>query len=198
MMNIKHTVILLCGGLALSGCLGTNNRGVDSVHQPVVSRADYAFDLASDGTNIDPNEISRLSGWFTAMKLGYGDHVSIDPNGAYDLSGVSSVVGTLAARYGLLVDQAAPITTGQIPQGHVRIVISRMTARVPGCPDWSRDAQWDFENNTSSNFGCATNSNLSAMVADPSELVSGRANDGTGSPVSNARSTKAIQAQRGK
>ena len=47
---------------------------------------------------------------------------------------------------------------------------------MPGCPEW--DEQTEFPNpNTSANYGCATNSNLAAMVANPEDLIRGQ--DGT-------------------
>ena len=52
-------------------------------------------------------------------------------------------------------------------------------ATVPGCPDWSRASQPEFEASTGSNYGCATRSNLAAMIADPMDLVSPRIADGT-------------------
>jgi pilus assembly protein CpaD len=200
-MALKDFSIILGAALLVTGCTTgpvTKNRGLESVHQPVVSRSDFVFDLQSDGSSINSVDIASLSGWMESLRLGYGDHVAIDGNGAYDVSGVRDVVGALAARRGLLIDANAPITAGEIPAGHVRVIVSRLKASVPNCPDWGRNSAEDFNSNTSSDFGCATNKNLSAMIADPSELVSGRTNDGTGSTVSNARSVKAIQAQRTK
>jgi pilus assembly protein CpaD len=63
------------------------------------------------------------------------------------------------------------------------VIASRATASVPGCPVWSgRDIA--PLNNTSSNYGCATNSNLAAMVANPNDLIQGQ--DGTVSGASTA------------
>jgi pilus assembly protein CpaD len=64
---------------------------------------------------------------------------------------------------------------------------------VPGCPDHSKIATMDFESNTDSNFGCAVNSNLAAMVARPEDLIHGR--DGT-TLTDPAVSTKAIETFR--
>ena len=135
----------------------------------------------------------RLAGWMESLKLGYGDHVSVDASAASDANSTRESVGALAARYGLLLDETAPVTTGEIAPGNVRIVVSRIKATVPGCPDWSRPAQPEFGGHTSSNYGCATSSNLAAMVADPADLVSGRA----GSPISSTLSTsKAFKTYR--
>jgi len=67
--------------LSLGGCMGTENRGLESVHQPVVARNDYALDLATAGSRLAPGESRRLAGWMNAMHLGFGDRVAIDEAG---------------------------------------------------------------------------------------------------------------------
>ena len=44
---------------------------------------------------------------------------------------------------------------------------------MPECPNWN-DPRLAPSTNTSANYGCAVNSNLAAMVADPNDLVRGR------------------------
>lgn len=190
MYKVRNT-LLLGIALAVSAC-GTENRGLSSVHQPVIQRTDYVYDVAASG-GLEQSDVSRLAGWFEAMKLGYGDRVSIDTSSTGDTRAARDTVSALAARYGLLLDETAPITAGEIAPGNVRVVVSRIKATVPGCPDWSRPAQPDMTGHASSNFGCATNANLAAMVANPEDLVSGR----TGSPVSSTlASSKAVKTYR--
>jgi pilus assembly protein CpaD len=47
---------------------------------------------------------------------------------------------------------------------------------VPSCPDWSTTHENNYNAGNHSNHGCATNSNLAAMVADPEDLIRGREN----------------------
>jgi pilus assembly protein CpaD len=56
----------------------------------------------------------------------------------------------------------------------VELVLERYLVTLPPCPDWSRESGTDFANLPHSNFGCATQSNLGLMVADPQDLVRGR------------------------
>jgi pilus assembly protein CpaD len=185
--------VLIGFSLAVSACGGTQNRGLESVHQPVISRTDYVFDVNASGGGLSGEEVRRLSGWFQSLRIGYGDHVSVDSSNSYGDQGARDSVAALAARYGLLIDDAAPVTAGEIAPGNVRVIVSRVAASVPGCPDWSRKSQPEFNGNGMSNYGCATNSNLAAMVANPEDLVSGQ----IGSPVSSAASaTKAIKTYR--
>ena len=183
----------LSPALLLGACGGTKNRGLESVHQPVVSRKDYQFDVATSGNALAPGEAQRLAGWMQSIKVGYGDRVAIDDPNAQAGRGIRDDVQTAAARYGLLVSDDAAVTSGPIAPGTVRVVVSRMTATVPGCPDYSRNGSNEFLGSTTSNHGCATNSNLAAMVASPTDLVRGQ----PGSYLTDqAQATRAIDAYR--
>jgi pilus assembly protein CpaD len=71
----------------------------------------------------------------------------------------------------MMVSSGAPVTIGALQDGTVRVVVSRTRASVPGCPNWSDPAQPNYQNRMMSNFGCGVNSNLAAMVANPTDLV---------------------------
>lgn len=181
---------LLVPALLLAGC-GTYNGGVESANQPIVERNDYVLDLQSSGYGLAAGESQRLAGWMSAMSLRYGDRVAID-DGAAGSTGRTEVAAE-AGRYGLMLADRAPVTAGQIAPGTIRVVVTRMNATVPGCPDHSRKSEYTYEASTSSNYGCATNSNLAAMIADPADLVRGAPGSPTSDPATNA---KAIGAWR--
>lgn len=179
-------------GLALAGCGGMpTNPSLESVHQPVVTRTNYTLDVTTGPGGLSLPEARRLSGWFEAMDLRYGDRISIDDplaNGA-----TMAAVEAVAGRFGMLVSADAPVTPGAVNAGTARIVVTRSSAAVPGCPDWSAKSDANFKNATSSNYGCASNSNLAAMVADPEHLLKGATGKGTTVTMS---STKAIDTYR--
>lgn len=185
---------LIAPALLLGGCAGTVNRGMESVHQPVVARTDYALDLATASSRLAPGERRRLAGWLNTMHLGFGDRVAIDPSGAAT-NGARDDVAAVVASYGLLLSEDMPVTNAPVTPGTLRVVVSRMHAGVPGCPDWSRNSSVDYNANTSSNFGCALNTDLAAMVARPGDLVRG-ADPATVSDTDT--NTKAIDAYRKK
>lgn len=56
----------------------------------------------------------------------------------------------------------------------VEIVLERYMVTPPACPDWSRRSGVDYANQPHSNFGCATETNLGLMIANPRDLVRGR------------------------
>lgn len=168
-MRVSCTTLALVAALALGAC-GPVNRGLDSVNQPVVQRTDYVFDV--NGGGLGASEKSRLIDWFDALHLGYGDRVSIDTHASDDAS--REAIAAVVARYGLLLSEPAPITQGSDQLAGVRVVVSRSTTSVPNCPNWDRMSQPEFAASTMSNFGCATKSNLAAMIADPADLIQGR------------------------
>lgn len=167
-MRHLHLLPLAAVALTLSACGGTTNQGMESVHQPVVSRTDYVFD-ANDGAG--PQTSQRIVGWMESLGVGYGNRVSID-----DPSGNPSnrvAVASAANRFGLILQDTAPITSGNVAPGMFRVVVSRSKAEVPGCPDWSRSSNGNYNSDAPSNYGCATNANIAAMVANPDDLVNG-------------------------
>jgi len=191
---IKRTLLLasLAPAMLVGGCMGTQNRGLESVHQPVVSRTDYALDLTTARGGLAVGERQRLTGWLDSMHLSFGDKVAID-DPAHEGSRARGEVAGVVAVYGLLLSSDTPITAAAVTPGAIRVVISRMRAAVPGCPDYSRNSSNEFDSNTSSNQGCAINSNLAAMIARPEDLVHGRSLQQGEDP---AVSSKAIGAYR--
>lgn len=188
----RYTPLLLTPLLLLGAC-GTYNGGVDSVYQPVVQRSDVLLDLQLAGDSLAAGESERLAGWLAAMGLRYGDRVAMDGEMA---EGARAAIGAEAGRYGLMLASQAPVTPGQIAPGTVRVIVTRMTARVPNCPDFSRQYQPDFSASTTSNFGCATNSNLAAMVADPADLVRGATGSPTADPATGAKAINALRSAK--
>ena len=172
------SLIGLAATLGLAACadgshVDSYNRSVDSVHQPVVQRHDYIIDIASAGTGLAAGEANRLDEWFSSLQVRYGDQIAVDTGGVGNDAAVSGVA-SVAAAHGLGLHTHAPITQGMIPGGAVRVIVSRMTASVPGCPDHHEGALAKFNATTTTNYGCATNASLAAMVANPEDLVRGQ------------------------
>jgi len=183
---------LTAPALMLGSC-GTLNQGLDSIKQPVVTRTDYAFDVQSTADGLAPGEVERVAGWLAAMKLHYGDQVAVDDPNPYG-SRARSQVAAIVTSYGLRLNDRPPLTNAPLSAGMVRVVISRSSASVPGCPDFTRSGSSEFQGSTTSNFGCASNASLAAMVANPLDLVRGQPGAETGDPIT---TTRAINSYRG-
>ncbi|MBC2777468.1 CpaD family pilus assembly protein [Parasphingopyxis marina] len=189
-MRTLATFTLLAVAGTLSGCAagtGTVNPTVYSVNQPVVSRTDYVFDVNAGSGGLSYGDQARLADWFEALELGYGDRVSIEDPSPYGAPDRRASVADIAGRYGLLLADRAPVTAGAIPPGQMRVIISRTRAEVPNCPNWDRESNGEFRGSATSNYGCAINSNVAAMVANPEDLIRGQTGDGSGDPRTTAR-----------
>ncbi len=160
-------------GLSLAGCGGVaTNTSLYSTKQPVVERTNFTLDVNTGTSGLPISEQQRLNGWFETMDLRYGDRIAIeDPS---QNPAVTNAIRDLAGRYGLMIASVAPTTAGALPPGQARVVITRSTASVPGCPDWSAKSDTNYLNALSPGYGCAVNSNIAAMVADPQDLIEGK------------------------
>ncbi|MBL8650187.1 MAG: CpaD family pilus assembly protein [Sphingopyxis sp.] len=169
------TWTVLALATTVAGCTGSahTNTSLESVHQPLVRNSIYQFDVATVGGELPPSEQGRLQGWLDAMGVRYGDRIAVEDPSPYTTGSAHAAIRSIVERQGLLMSDAVPVTTGAVPQGSVRLVVTRASAYVPGCPDWRTKSSINLANATSSNYGCATNSNLAAMVADPNDLIKG-------------------------
>jgi pilus assembly protein CpaD len=173
-------MLTMVGSLAACGSGGANsNRSLDSVHQPIVSTATFSFDVATVGGELPPSEQGKLDGWFDAMGIAYGDRIAIEDPSLYGKGTATAQIRNMVAKRGLMVSDAVPVTTGAVPSGNLRVSITRSNARVDGCPNWSSTSSSSDKNATSSNYGCASNANLAAMVADPNDLIKGAVSERT-------------------
>lgn len=169
-----RTLFLIAAiGSGLSACTAPTppSQGIAALHVPVVSSTNYVYDAAAPSGALDPGDAARLDGWFSGLGLDFGDTVYV----ASDAPPLARAqVAEIVGRYGMLLANGAPVAGGTYGPGTVRVVVSRRRASVPGCPDWSKPSQPNFNNEMMSNFGCGVNSNLAAQVANPEDLLRGR------------------------
>jgi pilus assembly protein CpaD len=134
------------------------------------SQISLAFAAGSD--QLAAGESARLQQLALSGRLGRGDRVTIAPSGGPLLQQqrVAAISGELL-RYGVAAT-ASPLAG--VPRDHAIVMIGRYMVTLPPCPNWSQYPASDFTNLRTSNFGCATASNLGLMVASPADLVGGR------------------------
>ena len=196
MVSKASLPVLLALAASVSACSGSSartggiepNRSLYSTNQPVVQRTDYVLDIPTQGSGLSSFERGRLVGWFESVGLRYGDRIFVDD--PYDGGRIRQDIAAITSEWGMLLSEGAPVTAGQVQPGSVRVVVSRSTASVPDCPNWEKVGG---PSSTSSNYGCAINSNLAAMIADPNDLVLGQAGDSAGDA---ATGSKAIRSYR--
>lgn len=203
MFRTSPSAFLRCGlaallALPLTACGGATpaafNKGMQSVHQPVVSQSNYIYDVRmDDSAGLSAGERDRLNGWLDSLQVGYGDHLAIATDDAYVSPAMKDGIAAVLGQRGMLVEEDGSAAAGRAPSGSVRLILRRASAHVPGCPNWSDKQESYMSGKTSANFGCATNSNLAAMVANANDLVRGQ---GADSVLRTATSDKAIKTYR--
>ena len=174
----RHRALVAALALALAGCGGLpRNATLYSPHMPEVSHTSLTLDLPASADGLALAQRQRLAAWFTAADLRYGDQLTVaDP---LERQTTRDAVADVAASFGIAQIRSGPgqaaneWSAGAVAAGTLRVTLTRAHAHVPHCPDWSGNAASNPANATSTNHGCATYSNLAAMVANPDDLLRG-------------------------
>ncbi|MBT5459699.1 MAG: hypothetical protein HOK82_24135 [Rhodospirillaceae bacterium] len=132
------------------------------------------FDKAS--AKLAVSEKRTLSRFLTRVGRGGGVKITITA-AALDNSKLLQNREMALAKYlrrrGFDVALGQPKKAAHSQRNNVRVTVGRHIVKTPSCPDWSKPATGDSSNQVTSNFGCATATNLGLMIADPSVLVHG-------------------------
>jgi pilus assembly protein CpaD len=89
----------------------------------------------------------RVSGWFDALGLRYGDRVAVDD--PLKSEATMLALSELVSRRGIQISREVPIGEGNVNAGLARIVVTRAVASVPNCPNWADNSETNFNNATS-------------------------------------------------
>ena len=142
-----------------------NQLGVDAV----TARVDLRF--AQHSARLAARDAARVHRLVATGAILPSDRVTIAAAGSPGLAAArTTAIAQDLARYGIV---AAALPAIDVAPDRAVIGIERTVVTLPPCPNWSKPAAADFTNSQSSNFGCATASNLGQMVATPSDLVAG-------------------------
>lgn len=174
--------LLVAAALAvtLAGCSeSTYWSSAEAPKQPQVDwvRFDHRVMFDPRGRDISISERARLEEFLSRIEPRYGDQILVGTGtagteGEIGIERVATVAQYL--RDGGLKIGALAGTPATRWDGAVHISVGRYVVTPPNCPDWTKSTSYDPLNQTSSNFGCATTTNLGLMVADPGDLVRGR------------------------
>jgi pilus assembly protein CpaD len=198
--------LALLAATALGGCRSdreiTGSIGPDSYesrHPIVVAEADYRLDLpvGQGAGGINARQRAEIAAFAASWRSSGRGVVTISlPHGSADdrvTSYVAPEIRTLLAANGI---NPANIRTqryaasGPVHLAPVRLSFPKLTAKVPHpCGVWPDDlghggGDWNgvVGNREYYNYGCATQQNLAAQVADPEDLLRPRATDPAWTP----------------
>lgn len=183
----RHILLASAALLTVLAACGPVNRSVNTVKVPTVQSTQLAHDVRFAGyDSLAADQAQGLAEWLDSIDVAYGDRISVDDPIAAGAAARRAAIAGVVARFGLMVEDVAPVTAA-LPAGTARVVVTRTKISVPDCPDWRRESNPELEASTMSNYGCATVSNIAAMVADPNDLIGGQVYTGAdGHTTSNA------------
>lgn len=139
------------------------------VVKPVLATHPVYFD---DGSAVlSPAEIDGLRAFLGEGRITKIDSITVQAGGSQLGSARASRVSDALSNLGY-THVVAP--SSQPGDDGVAVVVKRLAALPPACPDWAQIGQYDPDNLPMKNLGCANATNLYLMVADPRDLVSGR------------------------
>jgi pilus assembly protein CpaD len=177
----RHFMTMVAlAALCLAGCQGANlTNGPNESFDPnarfpaSVEPQMMTLRLPYTGGSLDLNESAQIE----RFAADYLDHGS----GAIAVSAPNRFRDAPNAFAERLVELGVPqeriLIGNQDESGAndtVKLTYIRYVASTPRCGDWSTDLAFTLDNKVPSNFGCATQHNVAAAVADPRDLVSPR------------------------
>jgi pilus assembly protein CpaD len=134
---------------------------------------DHDVDFARGSKTVTASGVAGLSNFLRDNAVGEGDSVTVaGPNTASALTAARRAA--VLAELNMLHVHAVPATVTAPVSSAVRVHVDHVVVTAPQCPDWSKPEADNPDNTSSSNFGCATEANLAAMVANPADLARGR------------------------
>ncbi|MAB12507.1 MAG: hypothetical protein CMI59_01215 [Parvibaculum sp.] len=177
--------------LALAGCGGFNGREEalytpENVHPITVSKdtATLKLDAAMDLGYLNGRQKAQIASFARAYtERGHGPMVVSVPDRSLNKGAASDFLNDVSralADEGVTDDRVVykPYqVAGDKNSAPVVMTFNRYVAQASPCGDWSANYSYNPKNLNPPNFGCATQNNLAAMVADPSDLVHPRTMD---------------------
>jgi len=176
-MPIRLRLILLPAFALLAGCADYvtqwSPEDAPKTVEVDISRRTYEARFQPGSTSLGAAEAARLAPFVADGGILPEDRIAIaeaDSSGKAAEQRRNALLKALRSQ-----GVGASVSVAQSPKvGRDRIVLEIEHAVVtpPNCPNWSKPPI-DYSGQVSSNFGCATTTNLAAMVADPADLLRG-------------------------
>ncbi|MEM1364135.1 MAG: CpaD family pilus assembly protein [Pseudomonadota bacterium] len=192
MASTKKILAIGFVGLALAACGRTTDPNTVSTvstdyrktHPILVGESERKLHLmvGSDDSSLAFPDQRRVEA-FAEGFLSSGAHVLTvhKPHGAHNQHGVERVLPDVlrqlrksGVRGHHVKVQSYSLRSAQ-EAGAVHLSYRTLTASVHECGTWEEDITDTFENRNYQNFGCASQANFAAQLADPKDLVTPRA-----------------------
>lgn len=142
---------------------------------------DLELFVASSDTRLTPADLTRVETFATRFRASRASVIRLRlPSGARNDAAARLVADNVAAvlrRHGISRQRIliAPYPAGGIPDAPPLLLsFNAVVAEVEPCGRWPEDLGDTSENRNYHNFGCASQNNLAAQIADPRDLLGPR------------------------
>ncbi len=201
---------LLVAGTSLASCANRDGMSTGALpddyrtrHPIVIAEAEHTIDVpvASTDRHLTKGARDVIRGFAQSYTNSATGTVQILlPKGsgnAYAVSALRKEIRGVLVGSGIPANRLVEVTYQANPGGDaapVRLSYSAITAKTAPCGNWPKDLISNtIENKNYENFGCASQSNLAAQIANPLDLLGPRAM----SPIDAVQRGKVISDYRG-
>jgi pilus assembly protein CpaD len=172
-MHANRSLLILALTLFVGACApATSYTDAEAPKRLKLDSATTQLDLhfAPGSASLSPADAAHLRELAATGRIGADDRVIIAAAGAPHLAEERiGAVSRLLLNYGVV----AIAGSADVPANQAVVEATRTLVTLPPCPNWSKISSYDYGNQPSSNFGCATETNLGMTVANPTDLASG-------------------------
>jgi pilus assembly protein CpaD len=173
--NRTSLAVGLTAALLLGACSpATNYSSAEAPHNLTVDSSTTRVDVhfAPGSAHLTSAGAAALRRLAASGSISSADRVMVAAAGPHLLADQRiGAVSAVLLPYGIVVTGTQ---ISDVPPNHGIVEVMRSLVTLPACPNWSKLSQPDYANQPSSNFGCATETNLGLMVANPTDLASAR------------------------
>ncbi len=203
--RISSLAVVSTLALCVAGCAAGFNGPeqaltVSEAHPISVDSQIVTLTIDADDTTTDlsDRDQARLKAFATSyLANGHGPLTITAPSGFADADGHEAAADIRKALHDAGVSwealAGATYRTGGDQGDQLIVSYTRYVATASECGIWSGVRERDYRNLRSPNYGCATQNNIAAMLADPHDLIAPAAM----SPRDAMSTSRAIDAYRG-
>ncbi|WP_031554285.1 CpaD family pilus assembly protein [Parvularcula oceani] len=188
---MRRLLLLALAGTTLSACASLMNTpeeaySVEQRHPITVDQQVMTLVVPVDpqANGLSRTALAQIDRFVDAYRAkGYGPMTVTAPSGgAGDRDGQQTAADVRAAldAFGVSFEEMRGATVRRGGGDEVILSFSRYVASGPECGAYGGNLPARLAGRSSTNFGCATQANLAAMIADPRDLHQGHAPDGMG------------------
>ncbi|MCV0394739.1 MAG: CpaD family pilus assembly lipoprotein [Rhizobiaceae bacterium] len=188
--TLRSAGIALFAALLATGCAKRDSIIVGSVpddyrtnHPITISEQEEAIDIpvAASSHRLSANQKAALDGFFANYDVQAGAPISIlVPSGGANELAASEVARDMARHLsqggipGHRITTYAYSTGSSTASAPIRVTYTALRAQAGPCGRWNADLLNNAENKHYTNFGCASQNNLAAQIANPADLLGPR------------------------